>query len=83
MTDRPDNVGAGALFRNDRKEKATHPDYRGDITILGEKYLLAGWIKQGKKGTYLSIVARPDELEHPQAPQSVRVTRSRSSGAGR
>jgi hypothetical protein len=61
MTDRPENVGAGALFRNDRKEKPSHPDYRGDITILGETYLLAGWIKEGKRGKYLSISARLDE----------------------
>ena len=36
MTDRPDNVGAGALIRNDRKKKPSQPDYRGDVTILGE-----------------------------------------------
>jgi uncharacterized protein (DUF736 family) len=55
------NVGAGALFKNDRKEKPSQPDYRGDITILGEKYRLAGWVKETKKGgKYLSIVARPD-----------------------
>jgi uncharacterized protein (DUF736 family) len=66
MTDRPENVGAGALFKNDRKEKATHPDYRGDVTILGEKYLLAGWIKETKKGSkYLSISVRPDLHEDP------------------
>ena len=69
MSDRPENVGAGALFRNDRKEKPSQPDYRGDITILGEKYLLAGWIKEGKRGKYLNIVARPDEQEREQAPQ--------------
>src|SRR5262245_45127492 len=69
MSDRPENVGVGALFKNDRKEKPSQPDYRGDITILGEKYLLAGWIKQGKKGKYLSIVARPDEQEREQASQ--------------
>ena len=69
MSDRPENVGAGALFKNDRKEKPSQPDYRGDVTILGEKYLLAGWIKQGKKGKYLSIVARPDEQERPEAAQ--------------
>jgi hypothetical protein len=69
MSDRPENVGAGVLFKNDRKEKPNQPDYRGDITILGEKYLLAGWIKDGKRGKYLSIVARPDEQEREQAPQ--------------
>jgi hypothetical protein len=57
-----ENVGAGALFKNDRKEKPTQPDYRGDITISGQKYLLAGWVKETKKGgKYLSIAARPDE----------------------
>src|SRR5262249_25440560 len=44
MSDRPENVGAGALFKNDCKEKPNQPDYRGDITILGEKYLLAGGV---------------------------------------
>ena len=47
----------------------SQPDYRSDITIFGEKYLLAGWLKQGKKGKNLSIVARPDEQDREQAPQ--------------
>jgi hypothetical protein len=65
--DRTENVGAGALFKNHRKEKPSHPDYRGDITILGDKYRLAGWVKEGKRGKYLSIVARPDDEEHKPA----------------
>lgn len=67
MSDRPENVGAGALFKNDCKEKPNQPDYRGDITILGEKYLLAGGVKEGKRGKYLSIVARADDEERKPA----------------
>jgi hypothetical protein len=42
MSDRPENVGSGALIKSDRKEKPSHLNYRGDITILGETYRLAG-----------------------------------------
>ena len=52
----------GALFKNDRKERDTHPDYRGDVTIDGRKYWLNGWVKETKDGKkYLSLSAKPAE----------------------
>jgi hypothetical protein len=41
-----------------RKEKPTHPDYRGDATIHGHKFWVSGWIKEGKKGKYMSLAPR-------------------------
>lgn len=69
MSDYPQDAGKGALFKNDKKEKPSHPDYRGDITIDGAKYRLAGWIKEGKNGKYLSLVARPFEEKPAAAPR--------------
>jgi hypothetical protein len=37
-----EDVGNGALFKNDKKEKPTHPDYRGDVTIHGRKFWASG-----------------------------------------
>lgn len=40
-----DKPNTGALFYNDRKEKATQPTYRGHFTTeSGNKYSLAAWI---------------------------------------
>ena len=46
---------SGALFKNDRKEKETHPDYKGDLSINGTNYWISAWLKEGKNGKFLSL----------------------------
>ena len=52
-----DNTNRGVLFRNDGKEKETHPDYKGRITLPdGAEHWLSAWLNESKKGTkYLSL----------------------------
>lgn len=46
----------GSLFKNNRREKDTHPEYRGSITVDGQEYWLSAWVKQGKDGgKYFSL----------------------------
>jgi hypothetical protein len=53
--------GSGSLFKNTRKEKDTHPDYRGDLMLDGTMYEVAAWIKEGKNGKFMSLSAKPKE----------------------
>jgi hypothetical protein len=58
--------GSGSLFKNDRKEQPNHPDYKGDILIDGQEYWLSAWIKEGAKGKFMSIAAKPKDARQEQ-----------------
>ena len=45
----------GSLFKNERKEKPSHPDYQGKALIAGKTYYISGWVKEGKAGKYFSF----------------------------
>lgn len=46
---------SGTLFKNDRKDKDSHPDRKGTAMIDGVEYWVSGWIKNGAKGQFLSL----------------------------
>lgn len=60
-----DNTNRGALFKNDRKEQDSHPDYKGQININGQEFWLSAWIKYGAKGKFMSLSVKPKEEQAP------------------
>ena len=47
--------GEFALFKNDKEGNEKRPDYRGDgLDLNGNAIEVAAWIKEGKKGKFMS-----------------------------
>lgn len=47
--------GSFSLFRNDKGDNESRPDYRGDGKDLqGNPIEVAAWLKKGGKGTFMS-----------------------------
>ena len=51
------NENKGVLFKNDKKEKETHPDYTGKINIEGVDHYLSCWVNKSEKTgkNYMSL----------------------------
>ena len=56
-----DNTNRGVLFKNDRKEKDTHPNMKGSINVEGVEYWVSAWTKEGQNGKYMSLSVTPKE----------------------
>lgn len=58
---------SGALFRNDKREKETHPNARGTALIDGVAYEISCWTKEGRNGKFQSLSFKrkdaPDERQ--------------------
>ena len=58
---------SGSLSLNTRKEKETHPDYKGSLMIGGQEYWLSGWSKTNEQGDWISLSAKPKEARTTEA----------------
>lgn len=54
---------SGSLFKNDKKEKDTHPNATGKCLIDGKLYYISSWTKEGNKGRFQSLSFKPVEQE--------------------
>lgn len=53
--------GQGSLFRNEKREKESQPNARGEALIGGVVYEIGAWTKEGKKGKFQSLSFKPKQ----------------------
>ena len=70
MTDYDNNM-TGIVSRNDRKEKDTHPDIKGQCEIDNVEYWISGWKRERKDGTgiFYSLKFTPKDEAPKSAPK--------------
>jgi len=65
-----DNRNTGVLFKNNYKEKDSHPDYKGSFEDAnGQEKDLAAWIRTSKNGGKFLSVKVSDKWVAPNAEQ--------------
>lgn len=53
---------SGSLFRNDKREKDTHPNLTGTVMIGGVEYWASGWTKERANGEkWISLSFKPKQ----------------------
>ena len=60
---------SGSLFKNDKKEKENHPDYKGSCMVGGVEMWMSSWLKTGANGTkFMSFSFQPKEQQQAAPP---------------
>lgn len=59
----------GSLFRNDRREKETHPTHTGQGKIDGVDYWISAWVKEANGLKFFSMAFKPKDGQQPRSRQ--------------
>jgi hypothetical protein len=65
-----DNNNRGSIWKNDKKEKDTHPDFTGSLNVNGVEYWVSAWKRKegaAPKAPALSFSVKPKEEQQPTA----------------
>jgi hypothetical protein len=77
MSEYEQKDNSGALFKNDKKETDSHPDYKGSAMVDGTDYWVSGWVNKSKAGTkYMKFSYTPKEQVHNNGMQQVKTEMS-------
>ena len=49
-----DNTNTFTLFKNDQGDNPKKPNYTGIANVDGIEFRIAGWIREGKNGKFIS-----------------------------
>jgi hypothetical protein len=67
------NINRGSVWRNEKKEADTHPDFTGSINIEGVEYWLSGWKRKegaNPKSPALSLSFKRKDVQQKAAPNA-------------
>lgn len=64
----------GSLFKNQRKEKETQPDYTGSAVINEKKYQISAWINTSQNGQKYFRLLFSEALEKSISSTSAQAT---------
>ena len=74
MSEYQQKDNSGALFKNDKKESDSHPDYKGSAMIQGSEFWVSGWINVSSAGTkYMKFSYSPKEQVHSNGVKQVQA----------
>ena len=71
MTNKPEDAGTGVLFRNEKREKPSQPEFKGECIIRGKRYWVAAWVKEKDGKKFFSLAFREAEGEPKPKPKPV------------
>jgi len=59
-----DNTNRGSIWKNEKKESETHPDFTGSLNVNGTEYWVSAWKRkpdQSDKAPALSFTVKPKD----------------------
>jgi hypothetical protein len=54
---------SGSIFRNEKREKETQPNGKGQALVGGVEYWVSAWTNDGPKGKYQTLQFEPKDAQ--------------------